>query len=212
MIFRRAFMLRSTLYAAAAAGIALAPAVVIAAPSELALVQQHLRAVSTMTATFTQTDRKGASIGGQLTLKRPGRVRFQYEKGVPLLVVGDGNALTMIDYQVNQVSRWPIGSSPLSVLLNPNKDISRFARIVASGDPRLLLLQARDPKRPEFGTITIAFSRNPSAPAGLMLQGWSVVDAQNNRTMVQLSNQRFNVPVSDQAFKWRDPRKSGPRS
>ena len=25
-----------------------------------------------------------------LSLKRPGKIRFQYQKGVPLLVVGDG--------------------------------------------------------------------------------------------------------------------------
>jgi outer membrane lipoprotein-sorting protein len=151
-------------------------------------------------------------VPGTLTLKRPGKVRFQYRPGVPLLVVGDGKALTMIDYQVAQVSRWPIGNSPLSVLLNPNADLSRFARVLPSIDPSLVTVQARDPKHPEFGTISIAFVRSPSAPAGLMLGGWTVVDAQNNRSTVRLSNQRFNVPVSDKAFAWRDPRPQGPRA
>jgi outer membrane lipoprotein-sorting protein len=66
---------------------------------------------------------------------------------VPLLIVGDGKALTMIDYQVKQVSRWPIGNSPLSVLLNPNQDLSRIAKVVRN-DAQVLLVQARDPKRP----------------------------------------------------------------
>ena len=43
-----------------------------------------------------------------------------------------------------------------------------------------------------------------------MLQGWNTVDAQNNRTTVRLSNQRFNVPVADSAFRYRDPRRRGP--
>ncbi|MDB5684637.1 MAG: cell envelope biosis protein LolA, partial [Sphingomonas bacterium] len=81
-----------------------------------------------------------------------------------------------------------------------------FAKIVPSGNPNLLLVAARDPKHPEFGTTTIGFLRNPAAPGGLTLQGWSVVDAQNNRSAVQLSNQRFNTPISDRTFRWDDPR------
>src|SRR5690242_6932329 len=90
-----------------------APVAVAAAPgTALDQVSAHLKAVDTMTARFTQTNAAGKSIGGMLTLKRPGRVRFQYDKGVPLLVVGDGHSLVMVDYQVKQVSRWPIGNSP----------------------------------------------------------------------------------------------------
>lgn len=159
-----------------------------------------------MTADFTQIDRGGKALTGQLTLKRPGRIRFQYEKGVPLLVVGDGKALTMIDYSVKQVSRWPIGNSPLSVLLDPNRDLARFARVVPGGSPGELLVAARDPAHPEYGTITISFERRASAPGGLMLNGWTVLDAQNNRSTVRLANQRFNMPVSDRTFRWSDPR------
>src|SRR4051812_2149027 len=86
------------------------PAAAVAAPSTaLDQVAAHLKAVETMTAHFVQTSSNGKSIGGTLTLMRPGRVRFQYDKGVPLLIVGDGKSLVMIDYQVKQVSRWPVG-------------------------------------------------------------------------------------------------------
>ena len=192
--------------------IALVAAAPLAAQSDdLSLVSAHLKAVTTMTAEFTQTDRAGKSLTGVLTLKRPGKVRFQYQAGVPLLIVGDGKALTFIDYSVKQVSRWPIGNSPLGVLLDPTKDLRGFARIVPAADPRVVLAEARDPRRPEYGAITLAFARDPGAPAGLRLQGWVALDAQNNRTTVRLSNQRFNLPVSDQAFTWRDPRPMGPR-
>src|SRR3546814_11023863 len=73
--------------------------------------------------------RSGQTLNGTLTMKRPGKVRFQYQKGVPMLIVGDGKALTMIDYEVDQVSRWPIGDSPLSVLLNPNTDLTGVAKV-----------------------------------------------------------------------------------
>jgi outer membrane lipoprotein-sorting protein len=178
--------------------------------SPLGQVTTHLKTVDTMVADFAQTGRGGRTLNGTLTMKRPGKVRFQYQKGVPLLIVGDGKALTMIDYEVKQVSRWPIGNSPLSVLLNPNQDLSKVAKVVRN-DAQVLMISARDPKRPEFGTINIAFAKVPSAPAGLMLQGWNTVDAQNNNSTVKLSNQRFNVAVADNAFRFDDPRKKGPK-
>ena len=187
------------------------PLLVAAAPSPLDQVSAHLHAVQTMTASFTQTDRNGRVLTGTLTLKRPGHVRFEYQPSAKLLIVGDGSALTMVDYAVNQVSRWPVGDSPLSVLLNRDVDIGRFAKSVPSESPEMLLVQARDPKHPEFGTITIAFTKRAGAPAGLMLEGWTVLDAQNNRSTVRLSNQQFNAPISDKAFRWNDPRPKGPR-
>jgi outer membrane lipoprotein-sorting protein len=194
----------------------LVPLAVIAAPalaqqSDLSLVQAHLRGVTTMTAGFAQTDRSGKTLTGTLTLKRPGKIRFQYGNNVPILVVADGKSLWFIDYSVRQVSRWPIGGSPLAVLLDPNADISRFAKIIPSSDPRIVLALVKDPKRPQFGAITLAFLRDAAAPGGVRLQGWVALDAQNNRTTVQLSGQRFNTAVDDDAFKWRDPRGSGPR-
>lgn len=193
----------------AIAAITLGIAAPALAATPLDQVQAHLRATTSMTADFVQTDRAGKSVTGTLTLKRPGKVRFQYQKGVPLLIVGDGKALTMIDYSVKQVSRWPIGGSPLSVLIDPSKDIAKVAKIVPGGAAGQILVEARDPKHPEFGTITIAFRQSPSAPGGLLMQGWTTLDAQGNRSAVRLSDHRFNVPISDQTFRWSDPRQRG---
>ncbi|KQU61542.1 cell envelope biogenesis protein LolA [Sphingomonas sp. Leaf339] len=196
----------------------LAALVIVAAPAtaqqgDLAAVQRHLQGVTTMTAAFSQTDRTGKVLTGTLTWKQPGNIRFQYEKGVPLLIVAEGGALTFIDYSVRQVQRWPIRNSPLGVLLDPKRDITRFAKLVPGGaDDRIVSVAARDPQHPEYGTITLVFVRNPAAPAGLMLQGWVALDSQNNRTTIRLSNQRFGVPVAANAFKWNDPRRSTARN
>lgn len=193
-----------------------APLALAAVPAQMAGAQQpsdglqqvnaYIRAVKSMTADFAQTDRNGQTLSGKLTLKQPGKIRFQYQKGVPLLIVGDGKALTMIDYEVRQVQRWPIGNSPLGALLDPDRDLSKYGKVVPSGDPRILMVEARDPKRPEYGVITLIFQRNASAPAGLHMYGWVALDSQNNRTSIRLSGQRYGVAVADSAFKWKDPR------
>ena len=138
-----------------------APTLAIAAPAtgDLALVQHHLQSVETLTASFSQTDRAGKVLTGVLTLKKPGKIRFQYEKGVPILIVGDGHALTFIDYSVRQVQRWPIGNSPLAVLLDPTRDMTRVAKVVPTPDPRMVSVEANDPKHPEYGRITLVFVR-----------------------------------------------------
>lgn len=198
-------MLKPLISAALAAPFVLAAPVQAQATGDLAAVQRHLQSVTTMTADFSQTDRNGKVLTGVLTLKKPGKLRFQYEKGVPLLIVAEGGALTFIDYSVNQVQRWPIKNSPLGVLLDPTRDITRYAKLVP-GDTRLVSVEANDPKHPEFGRITLVFAREASAPGGLMLQGWVALDSQNNRTTIRLSNQRFGGQVSDNTFRWNDPR------
>src|SRR3546814_14646765 len=89
-----------------------------------------------------------------------------------MLIVGDGKALTMIDYEVDQVSRWPIVASPLSVLLNPNKDLTGVDKVTRNDGP-VLLAQAGEPKKPECGDNTIAFDKVQRAPAGFSLAWWT---------------------------------------
>ncbi len=190
-------------------------ALVAAAPAaaqgnaDLAAVQKSIAGLGSMTAAFSQTDRNGQVLTGTLTLKKPGKIRFQYQKGVPLLIVGDGKALTFIDYSVRQVQRWPIGNSPLGVLLDPTRDISKYATVVPSSNPGVLSVEAYDARHPEYGRITLVFARRADAPGGLMLQGWAALDSQGNRTTIRLTDQRFNVPVADSTFRWTDPRRQG---
>ena len=144
-----------------------APFVVAAAPAaspDLAKVQAHLAAVQSMTATFSQTDRNGKILNGTLSLKRPGKIRFQYEKGVPILVVADGNSLWFLDYSVKQKQRWPIGGSPLGVLLDPSKDIGRYAKMLPTADSGILSIEVNDPRHPEYGRITMIFEKKRVGP------------------------------------------------
>ncbi len=173
---------------------------------QMARVVAHMKAVGTMTANFTQTDRSGQSLSGKLLLKRPGHIRFEYQKGVPLLIVADGRALTMIDYEVKQVQRWPIRNSPLAALLDPGQDLARFGKLMPTSTNDVISVEVRDRKRPEFGVITMIFVKQAGAPGGLMLNGWVALDSKNNRTSIRLANVKFNGAIADSSFKWKDPR------
>jgi outer membrane lipoprotein-sorting protein len=187
-----------------AAIVVAAPAAAQPASADMAKLRAHISSVQTMSANFVQTDQRGRSAAGKLQLKRPGRVRFQYGSG-DLLLVANGRTLTYLDYQVGQKSSWPLGRTPLGVLLSNSPDLKGRAQVVPSNDPRIMTVRARDPA--QYGSIILAFIRSPSAPGGLQLHGWTAIDAQNKRTTVRLSNVRYNVAVPDSAFTYAEPKK-----
>jgi outer membrane lipoprotein-sorting protein len=203
----------------AAAMAAAAPAMLLSVPAAPALAATNgldqaaeaLRAISTMKADFTQTDRNGQAVRGVLTLKRPGKIRFEYEKSVNMLIVANGSSLNLIDYDVQQVERWPIKESPLGALLDPNRDIKRYGKLMPVSNPDVVSIEVKDPKKPEYGVITLIFVRQASAPGGLELVSWVALDSQNKRTTVRLANQRYGVSVPDSAFNFRDPRRTSRR-
>lgn len=201
---------------AAFAALALAVPIGVAFPTTAAVAQadrldnvvRALRSITTMKADFVQTDRSGQSVRGELTLKNPGRIRFEYERGVNMLVVSNGRSLTLIDYEVNQVERWPITNSPLGALLDPNRDVKRYGKLVPTSNSNVISVEVKDPGKPEYGTITMIFTRDASAPGGWELNSWVALDAQNKRTTVRLSNQRYGMSVADSTFNYRDPRRT----
>ena len=192
------------------AALALPAAPVAAQADQLDQVVSALRAIGTMKADFVQTDRNGQSVRGVLTLKNPGKIRFEYQGG-DMLIVSNGRSLTLVDYDVNQVQRWPISNSPLGALLDPNRDVKRYGKLLPTANPNVLSIEVKDTRKPEYGTITLVFVRDAAAPGGLELASWVALDAQNKRTTVRLSNQRYGVPVADSAFSYRDPRRTSRR-
>ena len=187
------------------------PAPVVAQTGDLDRAVEALRGISTMKADFVQTDRNGQAVSGVMTLKRPGKIRFEYEKGVDLLVVSNGKSMYMIDYAVSQVQRWPIKNSPLGALLDPSRDVKKYGRLVPTSHSDVVSIEVRDKNRPEFGVITLIFARDASAPGGLRLTHWVALDSQNHRTTVRLRNHRYGMSVADSTFRFRDPRRSSRR-
>ena len=172
--------------------------------ADMARLKAHISGVHTMTANFVQTDARGRSAAGKMDLERPGKVRFEYGSG-DLLLVANGKTLTLIDYQVGQKSNWPLGRTPLGVLLSNLPDLKGRAQVVPSDNPQVVSVRARDPS--QYGSLTLVFLRSGSAPGGLQLYGWTAIDGQNRRTTVKLSNVRYNVAVPASAFTYVEPKK-----
>lgn len=212
-------LFQKPLTAIAVGALAVSAPIALAVPAAPAAAQTDkldaavgaLRAITTMRANFTQEDRNGQRISGVLTLKRPGKIRFEYEKGVNMLIVSNGSSLTLVDYDVKQVERWPIKESPLGALLDPSRDVKRFGKLQPTANADVISVEVRDSKHPEYGVITLVFVRDAAAPGGWELVSWVALDSQNKRTTVRLSNQQYGISIPDSAFTYRDPRTAGRR-
>lgn len=167
-----------------------------------------LNDVKAMRADFVQIGPDGNTTRGTMYLERPGKIRFEYEPSVPLLIVADGTTLNLIDYDVDQVTSWPVKDTPLALLLqSPDAIEGQLLVSEAAAGPLAgtVSVSAEDPDHPEYGTVTFVFEREDNQD--LALRAWRVVDAQGLVTTVSLGDTTLNTPIDDERFTFKDPRK-----
>ena len=178
----------------------------------LEAVENYLNGIETMRADFTQIAPNGVVSRGVFHLERPGRVRFEYQEDVPILIVSDGNILNFIDYEIGQITRWPVSDTPLAFLLDETFEFGANIEISGSGPGSLAniaTVTTFDPKKPEQGTLTLIFERGENGADNLpvlTLRAWEVVDAQGTLTRIRLANSEVNIPLDDELWEFEDPR------
>lgn len=168
-----------------------------------------LRDVKALKSDFVQIGPDGRATSGTMYLERPGKIRFEYEGDSEILIVADGKTLNLIDYEVDQVTSWPVKDTPLALLLQSDADLADHILVSEPAVGPLagtIAVSAEDPKRPEYGTVTFLFSR--IAQGEIALKAWRVMDAQGLTTTVTLAEAELNIDVDDKVFTFKDPRKS----
>lgn len=176
-------------------------------------VEAYLNSIHTLTARFVQQGPDGSMMRGLFNLQRPGRVRFDYDGDVPILVVSDGETINLIDYEVGQVTRWPVNDTPLAMLVAGNVSFGANVYLSAQGPGELanmVAVTARDPANPAQGSLTLMFSANPGSDDSLFgeltLRAWQVVDAQGGLTTVSLTGLNLNPVLEASLWRFDDPR------
>jgi outer membrane lipoprotein-sorting protein len=208
IVIRRVFLATALLAPVAVHGPAWAQAPEAAAltPADrgwVERIQQTLDSIATLKARFLQIAPDGRTTQGTAWLDRPGRMRFEYAKPSPLLLVAGGGKLVFHDSQLKQTTSLPLDKTPLGLLLRPNVTLSGDVTLTAfrHADGQLQLTLVRTAS-PGDGSLTLIFSDQP-----LALRSWSVIDAQGRQTRVDLYDivlggalpQRlFNTDIGDQ--------------
>ena len=164
--------------------------------ADVARVTDYLQDIRSLSARFVQIGPNGELANGTLYLRRPGRLRFEYNPPTPLLVVADGTWLVLHDTELDQVNRWPVYKTPLGVLVTDKIDLEKDVEVVrVARRPGVLSLTIVDRGAPDEGAIELVFSE----PA-LSLRQWHVRDAQGGITNVSLSETKLNVELPPTLF------------
>ncbi|SLN16199.1 LolA family protein [Oceanibacterium hippocampi] len=172
----------------------------------VARIEAYLNGIRSMKASFIQVSPDGSVVNGEFYLRRPGKARFEYQPDVPILVVADGLWLIFYDKEVEQVTRLPLFSTPISVLLRDEVSLGDSIRIEAvERVGGLVSVRVRDSGSPEEGALTLIFSEEPMA-----LRKWIALDPQGYETQVTLVNPVYNLDLPAKLFVFQDPAPSGP--
>src|SRR5260370_6069786 len=80
-------------------------------------VERYFNSIRTMQARFVQNNPNGSVVQGTLYIRRPGRMRFEYDAPSKLKIVADGTQVTLWDPATRDFGQWPIGWTAASVLV-----------------------------------------------------------------------------------------------
>ncbi len=215
-----------------AAGTAPAPATAAAAPAGTApaptldlrtvleRMQKRYDQAKDMRARFSQNYTR-AVVGrstlstGTLTFKKPGRMRWDYDKPEARMFLSNGQVLWLYEPEEKQAFKQDLKSSQLpaalAFLMGKGKITDEFEVAFAKdakdtkdktpgrpGDFRLALT----PKQPQSAYKSILFIVDPKE---FLVRESVLVDAQGNTNHFLFDGLEVNAKVADSLFKWTPP-------
>lgn len=167
---------------------------------ELTLLQRisaYLNTQKNVQGKFLQVAPSGATDQGTFYLRKPGRMRFEYDKPNPNLIIADGSTIAVSNSQLKTTDRYPLVDSPLRLLLGDNVDLTRDTRIESvKAENGLVSVTARERGGPAEGAITLTFIDS----GGLQLRQWEVLDAQGQRTTILVNDARQVADIPARLF------------
>ena len=166
--------------------------------ADLKRVSEYLNSLKTVQGHFTQVNNAGRTQQGQFYLKKPGRIRFDYEQPNPNVVVADGTTVAVENSALKTTDRYPITNSPLRLLLSDDMDLSTDPRVSAiKRENGALSVTARENSGPAMGAITLTLS---DSGGNLELRQWDIVDAQGAHTTVVVNEMRQVADIPADLF------------
>ena len=146
---------------------------------------------------------------GTITFKKPGRMRWDYDKPEPRMFLSDGKALWLYEPAEKQAFKQELKTSQLpaalAFLMGKGKITDEFDVSFAKdksrgrpGDHRLAL----SPKQPQSAYKSILFIVDPKE---FLVRESVLVDAQGNTNHFVFDGLEVNAKVADSVFKWSPP-------
>ena len=177
----------------------LVAALPVSAAEKLSLnsLSRYLNDMTTAKGAFTQINDDGTIATGTIFIKRPGRIRFEYDPPAPVLVMAGGGQVAIFDTKSNQPpEQYPLQRTPLNLILQRNVNLAAEDMVVGhTFDGTATSVVAQDPEHPDYGTISLVFTGPP-----VELRQWVITSADGTKTTVILGDMQPNAQMAASLF------------
>lgn len=163
----------------------------------LGAISAYLNDITSAQAEFTQINEDGSIATGKLSMRRPGRIRFDYNPPEESLVLASQGQVAIFDSKSNQTpEKFPLARTPLSLILGNKVDLGRARMVVGhTSDGTTTSVTAQDPKHPEYGNIQLVFTDDP-----VELRQWIITDGSGSETTVILGEFSTKISLNPRIF------------
>ena len=169
-------------------------------PADLARIDAAMNSTSSFWGRFAQYASDGSFAQGQVYIRRPGKLRFEYDAPSPLLIVSDGVTLTQQDKALETIDRVPLSATPLNYFLKENINLENDTEVTSLiKTAQEWRVTARDGSGELDGAITMVFNAS-----NLALKEWIIADSFGGETRVLLSDLKYNERINPRLFVLRD--------
>lgn len=177
--------------------VAILSAQVAFAGADLKQISDYLDTLTSVESDFVQFNPDGSKQTGTMYLKRPGKVRFEYDgEDAPLVLISGGQVAVFDPLSNEPPFRFPVSATPLDTILGRDVDLtdgSLNTHIMESGE--FTVVNAQDPKFAEYGYVSLVFDTDP-----MLLRQWVVIDGSGQQTAIALKQIKHGVEIKSSIF------------
>ena len=159
-------------------------------------INDALNAIDTLQARFIQTAPDYSTATGTLSIRRPGRLRFEYDAPTPVLIVADGTTVAIQDTELETIDRVPLNATPLWWILKPDVDLASDARVLDIWrEDGFIYVGLEDAAEDAEGSALFLFDAETYA-----LSQWFATDATDMTTRVVLEDVESGITLNPRLF------------
>ncbi|MDC0431782.1 outer membrane lipoprotein carrier protein LolA [Paracoccaceae bacterium] len=157
----------------------------------------YLNGITTAEFEFSQINDDGSVSQGKIYIKRPGRMRFEYNPPNNALVLASAGRLAIFDDKGNQDPViYPLKRTPLAIILAKNIDLASSPMVVGHEVERAVtVVSVEDPGHPDQGRVELVFI----GPEPVLRQ-WVVRDASGGTTTMILGDFQTGMALGSSLF------------
>ncbi|MBO5285214.1 MAG: outer-membrane lipoprotein carrier protein LolA [Alphaproteobacteria bacterium] len=168
-----------------------------ATKEDIQKVENYLNSIQTLSADFVQIASNGEKVEGRLYIKKPNKIRMEYNAPSNILIVGNGDYIVYYDKELDQITNIDYEDIPAALILantikinNQDLKVTNFIK-----DPGMTKISLKYNKAQELGPFTLTFANNP-----FELKQWKVITPQSLEVSLSLYDTVTDATLNDTLF------------